>query len=73
MESSTEKIIRLLLTYPKKTWKQIDLSKYAKCSKPFVNKLVKKFISEGILVETENKKIKLLSFSKLLNIWCNIR
>ncbi len=72
METATEAIIRLLLTYPKKSWKKVELARRANCSKPFLTKLMKKLEEEGIVVKAFSG-ISLISFSKLINQWIALR
>jgi hypothetical protein len=73
MKTSTEKIICLLLTNPKKEWKQIELAKKAGCTKAFLSKLTKKMVSQGILARPKSQQIIVISIAKLLNRWCSIR
>lgn len=73
METSTEKIIRLLLTYPKRKWKQKDLAEATNCSKAFLSKLTKKLMEKGILARPYKNQIILLSFTNALNFWQTIR
>lgn len=73
METSTEKVIRLLLTYPKRKWKQKDLAEATCCSKPFLSKLTKKLMEKGILARPYKNQIILLSFTNALNFWQTIR
>ncbi len=68
METATEKIIRLLLVYPKKQFKQVELARNVGCSKVFVSKIIKKFTEEGILSKISKNEFRLISFSKLINI-----
>lgn len=71
METATEKITRLLLTYPKRSWTQKELADRVDCSKAFLSKLAKKFAAKGII--SHGKEIILLSPTRLLNIWCSLR
>lgn len=73
MESSTEKIIRMLLTHPKQKWRQNDMAEKSSCSKAFVSKLMKKFQEENIIARPYKNQVVLIGFSKLLNKWANIR
>ncbi len=73
METSTEKVIRLLLTYPKRKWKQKELAENANCSKAFLSKLTKRLIDKGILARPYKNQIILLSFTNALNSWQTIR
>jgi len=72
METSTEKIIRLMLIYPKKRWKQKELAIKAGCSKAFLSKFTKKLLARGIITKLDNQII-LLSPTKTLNYWHGIR
>jgi len=73
METSTEKVIRLLLTYPKRKWKQKELAEDANCSKAFLSKLTKRLTDKGILTRPYKNQIILLSFINALNLWQTIR
>ncbi len=73
METATEKIIRLLLVYPKKQFKQVELARNVGCSKVFVSKIIKKFTEEGILSRISKNEFRLISFSKLINNWISLR
>ncbi len=73
METAKEKVMRSLLTHPKNTWKQKELADKAGCSKAFLSKLTKKFISEGILTRPYNQQLVLVSYTKLLNKWSGER
>jgi len=73
METSTEKIIRLFLIYPRKTWKQSELAKKVGCSKAFVSKLIKRLVSEGVITRPNPQKIILINNAKLLNKWYSLR
>jgi len=73
MENSTEKIIRLLLTYPKRKWMQKDIAEKAGCSRAFVSKLMYRFHSENIIAKPYKNQVVLIGFSKLLNKWAGMR
>ncbi|MBN2014197.1 MAG: hypothetical protein JW778_03365 [Candidatus Altiarchaeota archaeon] len=73
MENSTERIIRLLLTHPKRRWVQKDLAEKTHCSTAFVSKLMKKFQSENIIARPYKNQVVLIGFSKLLNRWSSTR
>lgn len=73
MESSTEKIIRMLLEHPKQKWMQKDLAARSSCSRPYVCKLMKKFRKENIIARPYKNQVVLIGFSKLLNKWANMR
>lgn len=73
METSTEKVVRLLLTYPKRKWRQKELAEATNCSKAFLSKLTKKLIERGILARPYKNQIILLSFTNALNFWQTIR
>lgn len=73
METSTEKIIRILLTYPKKKWMQKGLAEKVNCSNAFVSKLMKRFHSENIISKPYKNQVILVGYSKLLNKWVGIR
>jgi len=73
MESSTEKIIRMLLTHPKQKWMQKDLAEKSNCSKAYLSKLMKKFREENIIARPYKNQVVLIGFSKLLNKWANMR
>lgn len=73
MESSTEKIIRLLLTHPKHKWMQKDLAEKTDCSRAFVSKLMRKFQLENIIAKPYKNQVVLVGFSKLLNRWSSMR
>lgn len=67
-----ERIIRLLLTYPSKKWKQKELVSSTGYSKGFISQEIKK-LSEENIVSKLNDKIVLIDFPKLLNKWSGIR
>ncbi|MEA3254704.1 MAG: hypothetical protein U9Q22_02595 [Candidatus Altiarchaeota archaeon] len=73
MENSTEKIIRLLLTYPDRKWMQKDLAEETHCSRAFVSKLMHRFQSENIIARPYKNQVVLVGFSKLLNKWSGMR
>jgi len=73
METSTEKVIKLLLTFPKRKWKQKELAEAVGCSKAFLSKLTKKLIEKGILARPYKNQIILLSFTNALNFWQTMR
>jgi len=73
METSTEKVIRLLLTYPKRKWKQKELAEAVNCSRAFLSKLTKKLTERGIIARPYKNQIILLSFTNALNFWQTIR
>ncbi len=73
METSTEKIIRLMLTYPKRKWMQKELAEKANCSRAFVSKLMKRFHSENIISRPYKNQVILIGFQKLLNKWVSMR
>ncbi len=73
MESSTEKIIRMLLTHPKQKWMQKDLAERSSCSGAYTSKLMKKFHEENIIARPYKNQVVLIGFSKLLNKWANMR
>jgi len=73
MENSTEKIIRLLLTYPKRKWMQKDMAEKAGCSRAYVSKLMRRFHSENIIARPYKNQVVLIGFSKLLNKWAGMR
>jgi hypothetical protein len=63
-----KRIARLLLTYPKKEWKQKELISSTKYSKGFISQEVKA-LSEECIVSKIDKKIILVDFPKLLAKW----
>lgn len=73
METATEKIIRLLLTYPKRKWMQKELASIVCCSKPFVSKIMHRFATDGIIAKPYKNQVVLLDFPRLLNIWASMR
>lgn len=73
METATEKIIRVLLTYPKRKWMQKELAQKANCSRAFVSKLMKKFRAENIIARPYKNQVILIGFQKLLNKWTGRR
>ncbi|MBI2971552.1 MAG: hypothetical protein HYY37_04020 [Candidatus Aenigmarchaeota archaeon] len=72
METATEKVVRLLLLYPKRRWRQKELALRAACSKAFLSKLTKKFAAGGMVVKA-GRDVVLINPTKLITYWCSIR
>lgn len=73
METSTEKIIRLLLSCPKRRWRQTELASAADCSKAYLSKLTKRWLYEGMIARPKPQEIVLVGASKALSYWVSIR
>ncbi|MFQ5647852.1 MAG: hypothetical protein ACE5FW_01325, partial [Candidatus Aenigmatarchaeota archaeon] len=73
METATEKIFRLLLVYPRRRWKQVELAGRAGCSKAFLSKLTKRLVEDGILLRPSPRELVLVSATRLLSRWAAIR
>jgi len=66
----SERILRVLLSYPFQTWKAIDLAKEARISLGMITHVSKKLIEEEWLKKT-NKGISLTQPEELLADWTN--
>jgi len=67
-----EHITKLLLTYPKKEWKQKQLVLATGYSKGFISQEIKKLLYDNIVSKLDSN-IVLIDFPKLLNKWVGIR
>ena len=70
IEGKTERMIRLLSTYPDKRWTQRELGSRAKVSIGLVNRMVRWLMSEGIVVKASYyQKFYVLDRPKLVSSW----
>ena len=73
METATERLYRLLLTYPKESWLQKDLASRARCSRGHVSRVVGSLIERGVLGRPYRNRVVLIGPAKLLTLWAGHR
>lgn len=72
-ETATEKILRLLLLYPRRRWKQAELAAKAGCTAAFASKLTARLVADGIVARPVPQQVLLLAPSTALNRWAALR
>lgn len=73
MESSTERLYRLLLLDPKAAWTQKDLASRAGCSRGYVSRVIGSLTSAGVVARPYKNRVVLASPAKLLTLWAGRR
>jgi len=73
MESSTERLYRLLLLDPKAAWMQKDLASRAGCSRGYVSRVIGSLTAAGVVARPFKNRVVLASPAKLLTLWAGRR
>ncbi len=69
VDTATERLYRLLLTYPRESWIQKDLAARAGCSRGHTSRVVAALVSAGALARPYKNRVVLTSPAKLLTLW----
>lgn len=69
METATERLYRLLLTYPQASWTQKELAARAGCSRGYVSRVAGALVAEGVLGRPYKNRVVLAAPTKLLLRW----
>jgi len=73
VESSAERLYRLLLLDPRAAWTQKDLAARAGCSRGYVSRVIGSLTSAGVVARPYRNRVVLASPAKLLTLWAGRR